>query len=66
MHKPRDWPQNYGREPSQESRDGMQRIVEHALKTKKSAFVFVNNRLEGNAPSTVEAVVERIESSRAG
>jgi hypothetical protein len=44
----------------------MQRIVEHALKTKKSAFVFVNNRLEGNAPSTVEAVVERIESSRAG
>jgi hypothetical protein len=47
-------------EPSDEARAGMGRIAEHALKTKKTAFVFVNNRLEGNAPSTIEAVVERI------
>jgi hypothetical protein len=50
------------KEPSEEARAGMRRIVEDALKTKKSAFVFVNNRLEGNAPSTIEAVVELIKS----
>jgi uncharacterized protein YecE (DUF72 family) len=49
-------------EVNQEARDGMRRIVEHALTTKKSAFVFVNNRLEGNAPSTIEAVVDSIAS----
>ena len=31
-------------------------ITEKAFESKKSAFVFVNNRLEGNAPSTIEAV----------
>jgi uncharacterized protein YecE (DUF72 family) len=51
-------------EPSEESRAGMGRIAEQALKTKKTAFVFVNNRLEGNAPSTIEAVVERIAPAR--
>jgi hypothetical protein len=38
----------------------MRQIVERALKTKNSAFVYVNNRLEGNAPSTIEAVVNSI------
>jgi hypothetical protein len=38
----------------------MQKIVERALKTRTSAFLFVNNRLEGNAPSTIEAVVEQM------
>jgi hypothetical protein len=53
-------------EPSEDARAGMGRIAEHALKTKKTAFVFVNDRLEGNAPSTIEAVVERVESGSAG
>jgi hypothetical protein len=39
------------------ARLGMRKIVERALTTRTSAFVFVNNRLEGNAPSTIEAVV---------
>jgi hypothetical protein len=38
----------------------MQEIAEQSVKTKKSAFVFENNRLEGNAPSTIEAVVVSI------
>ncbi len=37
-------------------------IADKALQSKKSAFVFVNNRLEGNAPSTIEAVVEWLEA----
>ncbi len=31
----------------------------------KDAILFVNNRLEGNAPSTIEAVVEQLESRSA-
>ena len=48
------------REPNESARQGMRMITEKALESKKSAFVFVNNRLEGNAPSTIEAVVDRI------
>jgi uncharacterized protein YecE (DUF72 family) len=48
------------KEPCKNAREGMKRIVEHALKSKNSAFMFVNNRLEGNAPSTIEAVVDSI------
>jgi hypothetical protein len=33
-------------------------IAEKAFVSKKAVFVFVNNRLEGNAPSTIEEVVE--------
>jgi uncharacterized protein YecE (DUF72 family) len=47
-------------EVNEVARVGMRRIVEHALKSKKSAFVFVNNRLEGNVPSTIEAVMESL------
>jgi uncharacterized protein YecE (DUF72 family) len=50
-------------QPNEGARDGLRQIVEHALKSKKSAFVFVNNRLEGNAPSTIEPVVDRLVSS---
>ena len=35
-------------------------VVVHLLTQKKPAFLFVNNRLEGNAPGTIEAVLERL------
>jgi uncharacterized protein YecE (DUF72 family) len=47
-------------EVNERARDGMKLITEKALASKKSAFVFVNNRLEGNAPSTIEAVLDLI------
>ena len=47
-------------EPNDSARDGMQAIVKQSLARKGRAFVFVNNRLEGNAPGTIEAVVERL------
>jgi uncharacterized protein YecE (DUF72 family) len=39
------------------AREGLRRIAEDTIRSKNSAFLFVNNRLEGNAPSTIEAVV---------
>jgi uncharacterized protein YecE (DUF72 family) len=45
-------------EPNPNAREAMRRIAERAWKTQQPAYTFVNNRLEGNAPSTIEAVVD--------
>jgi hypothetical protein len=55
-------PYNEIKEVCDHARVGMWKIVERALKARTSAFVFVNNRLEGNAPLTIEAVVEQVHS----
>jgi uncharacterized protein YecE (DUF72 family) len=47
-------------EPCESVREGMRRIAEQAIARKKPAYLFINNRLEGNAPTTIEAVVEGI------
>ena len=44
-------------EVNEGAREGMKTIVTNCLRKKIPAFLFVNNRLEGNAPSTIEAVV---------
>jgi hypothetical protein len=48
------------KEPSEGAREGMRRIVVEAIRSRKQAFLFVNNRLEGNAPTTIEAVADAI------
>lgn len=47
-------------EPNLGAREAMRRIAERAWKTRQPAYVFVNNRLEGNAPATIEAVADAI------
>jgi len=47
-------------EPNESAREGMRLIAQRAMHERKNAFLFVNNRLEGNAPSTIEDVVVRI------
>ncbi len=53
-------------EPNESAREGMRLVAQHAMHERKNAFLFVNNRLEGNAPSTIEAVVEQIQSGFRG
>ena len=43
-------------DPSEGARDGMIEIVRQTRKRNGTAYVFVNNRLEGHAPTTIEAV----------
>ncbi|QEH37050.1 hypothetical protein OJF2_56350 [Aquisphaera giovannonii] len=43
------------------AREGLRRIAERAWKTKQPAYTFVNNRLEGFAPGTIEAVADTLE-----
>jgi uncharacterized protein YecE (DUF72 family) len=45
------------RQPDHSTRAALRQIKDQALRDRQAAFVFVNNRLEGNAPATIEAVV---------
>jgi uncharacterized protein YecE (DUF72 family) len=47
-------------DPNEGARDGMVEIVRQTRKRNGTAYVFVNNRLEGNAPTTIEAVAELV------
>jgi hypothetical protein len=39
------------------ARQALQTLIQRAKTKKEPSFIFVNNRLEGNAPKTIEAVV---------
>jgi uncharacterized protein YecE (DUF72 family) len=47
-------------EPNEGARAGMHQIAVQARNRRRPAFLFVNNRLEGIAPSTIEAVVNTL------
>ncbi|MBM3814845.1 MAG: DUF72 domain-containing protein [Acidimicrobiia bacterium] len=40
------------------ARDALREIIRRAQQRSEGAFVFVNNRLEGNAPGTIAAIVD--------
>jgi uncharacterized protein YecE (DUF72 family) len=48
-------------EPNIGAREAMRQLAERAWKMRQSAYMFINNRLEGNAPGTIEAVVDGLE-----
>jgi uncharacterized protein YecE (DUF72 family) len=47
-------------EPNPGARAGLKTLIERARSKRQLAFVFVNNRLEGNAPSTIQAVADSL------
>ncbi len=51
-------------EPNEGAREGIRQIAKDTRSLKKDAFIYINNRLEGNAPSTIEAVVNSIDIDR--
>jgi uncharacterized protein YecE (DUF72 family) len=44
-------------DPNPSGRDAIRSIIEQAMEARGASYVFVNNRFEGNAPSTIEAIV---------
>ena len=48
------------REPNEGARDALREIATRSRERKKPAFLYVNNRLEGFAPGTIEAVAYQI------
>ncbi|MEP7366892.1 MAG: DUF72 domain-containing protein [Acidobacteriota bacterium] len=45
-------------EPHESVREALREIVRQGEATRKGTFVYVNNRLEGNAPGTIEAILD--------
>jgi uncharacterized protein YecE (DUF72 family) len=45
-------------EPNPGARQAMRSLIARARQRQEPAFLFVNNRLEGNAPQTIQAIVE--------
>jgi uncharacterized protein YecE (DUF72 family) len=45
-------------DPYPEARDSMRALIRRAKEEKQMLFLYVNNRLEGNAPTTILSVVE--------
>ena len=45
-------------DPNPEARDSMRALIRRAQDRRQIAFLFVNNRLEGNAPGTIIAITE--------
>ena len=48
-------------DPNVESRDALRALIQRSLGLQQPAYIFVNNRFEGNAPSTIEAVIKGID-----
>ncbi len=44
------------RDENPEAREALRRVIERMKEERKAAYIFVNNRLEGNAPATIQAV----------
>jgi uncharacterized protein YecE (DUF72 family) len=54
------------KDPDVATREALTEIARRAREAGQPAFLFVNNRLEGNAPSTIEAVIEQLDAESAG
>jgi uncharacterized protein YecE (DUF72 family) len=51
-------PYDQVRDENPEARDALRTLIRRTREERRSAYVFVNNRLEGNAPETIRAVVD--------
>ena len=46
------------KDPNPEARRALRELISHARERHQPSYIFVNNRLEGNAPQTIEAIVD--------
>jgi uncharacterized protein YecE (DUF72 family) len=45
-------------DPNPETRDALRKLIAQARQRHQPSYIFVNNRLEGNAPETIEAITD--------
>ena len=51
-------PYDQVRDENPEARDALRALIRRMREERRAAYIFVNNRLEGNAPETIRAVTE--------
>ena len=52
------------RDENPEARESLRKLIQRMREERRAAYIFVNNRLEGNAPETIRAVDQKNEASR--
>lgn len=57
-------PYTHVQEENPELRQGLVESVERAVEEGRKLFAYVNNRAEGNAPGTIDAILEKLEPAR--
>jgi uncharacterized protein YecE (DUF72 family) len=56
-------PYNKIQDENPEGRDALREVIERMKRERSAAYIFVNNRFEGNSPETIRAVVESDETA---
>ncbi len=51
-------PYAHVQDPNPETREALRLLIAHARQRHEPSYIFVNNRLEGNAPETIEAITD--------
>jgi uncharacterized protein YecE (DUF72 family) len=51
-------PYHQVQDPNPEARQALRSLISRARERSEPSYIFVNNRLEGNAPQTIEAIVD--------
>jgi uncharacterized protein YecE (DUF72 family) len=51
-------PYSHVQDPNPEARDALRLLIARARERHQPSYIFVNNRLEGNAPETIEAIAD--------
>lgn len=51
-------PYAHVQEPNPDTRDALRLLIAQARQRHQPSYIFVNNRLEGNAPETIEAITD--------
>jgi uncharacterized protein YecE (DUF72 family) len=51
-------PYSHVQDPNPEARDALRLLIARARDRHEPSYIFVNNRLEGNAPETIEAITD--------
>jgi hypothetical protein len=51
-------PYSHVQDPNPETRDALRILIARARERHQPSYIFVNNRLEGNAPETIEAITD--------
>lgn len=49
------------RQPYPDAREALQALIQRSLAKRQPSYIFVNNRLEGNAPGTIESIVDQVD-----
>jgi uncharacterized protein YecE (DUF72 family) len=51
-------PYSHVQDPNPDARQALRLLIAHARERHEPSYIFVNNRLEGNAPETIEAITD--------